>query len=411
MTPTSLSQSQLAFISEIRATIGLCYPPLEKGFIKKVRAKVEQLTKSNPFGSVKDVAWKFKQAKTYTFKKPNQIKDKNWHKRKTHRTEMVHFLQEAINSSLASQSDRWKPQYLSAEWQKELAEQPKVMLDNLVCSKKPQCNFLGYAAYHGSAENVAWLLQNSCNPNHSHTYKTTVDYGFITRDEISESMPPVFLAAESPIVKLDYKINIVGMLLAAGANVLQRDLGGNFWIAETCTSVPVKVFQLMMESVQDMSLAQTVMISDEGVSETSTVLDKYIARTIRIISTEKTEDNECLKSSIEKAAQVLVFHGFEVPKNLKQSENNIRFGPNSELLYWPLFKHLLVQAERRYKKIRDEEYGTAQKKVVAQLAERTAFPQALVSLITSYFLIDDLKNDHSLRIAISRRCIKIMEAT
>lgn len=361
-----LSSVQKDFIRDVQTTINLFPPPRRMDYIQKVTERIQELIKSNPFDPRK--VSKLLQECAFSI---SGLMDKDPMKRYLVRETIVGKLQIIIYRCLPKLSDQQhrnlfsslSSNVISIDQSESLWNQYPFPL-NYITNISSTCSLLGAAASQCKIDQVTWLIRHNADVNYTHTSSPTM-------------LPALFCAATSTQMPVQAKTKMVKHLLAYRANPMVRTLSGEWWICRSIAiqHVQTSVFQLMMESVSDMSLAQGVVICNGRVLKTD-VLQEFL------------KHYACLAhiDQIVRLANILIFHGLKIPKDLPKELNTI--------------KHKLLTAEETHRK----EYSAAQEQVQKQIVASTRFPGAVVTHIVDYF-------HRTIRIAVSRRCLAAIDAS
>lgn len=237
--------------------------------------------------------------------------------------------------------------------------------------------------FGATLEKINWLISHTDNLNFSWLEESEDKHSYYG----SMSTPPLFVAAGSSTTQEKEKLQMVSTLIAAKANPLLRGQDGTFDINSMYIRyVPVSVYKLMMDSVDDFSGR------NDNIYKTDFV-DQFLNRQI------SSGTGQAGIQEILQVVDVFISHGFEVPARIRRIQTSVveqeHFARCRQAL-----KGKLLQTEELYKKAHKEctgEVPGVREESEKQLQARTIFPRGLIYLVLDYTLM----MDQSVRVKIS----------
>lgn len=393
MTITTLSDQEIAFVGEAHAIKKLLFPPRKKGAVQEIQQRIKHLGESTLVSLSNDLRTQLELAAG----EAKSLKDKNPIKRQEAREKTSLFLEKTIavilpekrlydldrNLSFYCFNDKnWKEK-ADKEWR-----QHKIPLEFLL-KGSGSTNLLGDTAQKSGLEVTQWVLDHSNDVNYI-TTKPKFQPALFCAADLTYRMPLEHKPGTDQLAK-----PFVQLLLNSKADAMQRSLDGTWFISKMpMKDVSTSTLQLMMESVEDISLA-TGKVFSATQSRVSDALNELIL------------NNRAPQDPFVQAAKIFISHGLRVPEALKfsQSVREKDERTYSFLKCWREFKgSQLILAEETYKKIHDEEHAPTNTSADC-LQECAHFPQPLIGLIRNYLFLEK-----EIRIKISRRCLTVWEA-
>lgn len=165
---------------------------------------------------------------------------------------------------------------------------------------------LGEACHNGNIARIRFLIENNAD----------VNAGF--RSSNRSVIPPLFAAAISPHLTKEKKIEVMQILIQAGANPLLQGTieGGSFWWIAYLSQIsddPL-IMQFLLDSVTDQS--QPSRTNADGT--TTTLLDSYFD----ICNGMNPNCSSANIKRLSNAAQLLIFHGIDLSDGRRDNFNN-----------------------------------------------------------------------------------------
>lgn len=361
---TPFTQAEKAFTCDLHSTIAFLNPPLpKKGFAKEVERRIKNLIASNPFSSNEILKDLLEQAAGDA----TRLKNRDPIVRVGERITLRWSLTSASNQIL-----RGIPAHVfSALTAESIGREDEKLWEMYGVPAKYQHNdLLSEAVINCRIERIRWLAAHSCDMNN---------------DYIHNSYPALFTAARNTLIDVPQRINTVKTLIDCRANPMSRNMKGEWHLSAVAIQIAPSVFQLMVESVTDMSLARgKVWRSIDKIFLYTDALQEMFRRSL----------------SLENA-NILISHGLDIPKWMQQGWKEGLFQQ-----HWMDHRQELLKTQDLRKRFFEEEFTETRTKAQTEILACTPLPNAVVLVIADYFLL----NDQALRIQVSRRTLAAIEA-